>query len=86
MYFIRGLTYLPVDIQYSQYQQPSPSGVDYFSITSKICLLHKSDGLRCSDNYLDGLIEGANSFSASRRRLKAGELTIKVSPVMAAGL
>ncbi len=41
---------------------------------------------RCSDNYLDGLIEGANSFSASRRCLKAGELTIEVSLVTAAGL
>ncbi len=33
-------------------------------------------GLRCSDNYLDGLIKNANSLSASRRRLKAGEITI----------
>ncbi len=39
-------------------------------------MLHKSDGLRCRDNYLDGLIKNANSLSASRRRLKAGEITL----------
>ncbi len=39
-------------------------------------MLRKSDGLRCSDNYLDGLIKNANSLSASRRRLKAGEITL----------
>ncbi len=41
-------------------------------------MLRKSDGLRCSDNYLDGLIKNANSLSASRRCLKAGEITVNV--------
>ncbi len=35
-----------------------------------------ADGLRCSNNYLDRLITNANSLSASRRRLKAGEITL----------
>ncbi len=39
-------------------------------------MLRKSDGLRCSDNYLDGLIKNTNSLSASRRRVKAGEITL----------